>query len=111
MLTTQQGIAVADNQTLRSSPRGPALLEDFILREKITHADHERIPRRIVHARGSGAYGFELTHSLKNTHSPGAHRSRRCRRLYSPVFHRGGRCRLDGHTARRARLCREVLHA
>ena len=68
MLTTQQGIAVADNQnSLRSSPRGPALLEDFILREKITHFDHERIPERIVHARGSGAHGFffELTHSLK----------------------------------------------
>ncbi|WP_312780627.1 catalase [Acidovorax temperans] len=67
VLTTQQGIAVADNQnSLRSSPRGPALLEDFILREKITHFDHERIPERIVHARGSGAHGFfELTHSLK----------------------------------------------
>ena len=66
VLTTQQGIAVADNQnSLRSSPRGPALLEDFILREKITHFDHERIPERIVHARGSGAHGFfELTHSL-----------------------------------------------
>ena len=59
VLTTQQGIAVADNQnSLRSSPRGPALLEDFILREKITHFDHERIPERIVHARGSGAHGF-----------------------------------------------------
>ena len=67
VLTTQQGIAVADNQnSLRSSPRGPALLEDFILREKITHFDHERIPERIVHARGSAAHGFfELTHSLK----------------------------------------------
>ena len=66
VLTTQQGIAVADNQnTLRSTPRGPALLEDFILREKITHFDHERIPERVVHARGSGAHGvFELTHSL-----------------------------------------------
>ena len=45
--------------------RGPTLLEDFILREKITHFDHERIPERIVHARGTGAHGhFELTHSL-----------------------------------------------
>ena len=66
-LTTQQGIAVADNQnSLRSAPRGPTLLEDFILREKITHFDHERIPERIVHARGTAAHGFfELTHSLK----------------------------------------------
>lgn len=66
-LTTDQGIPVADNQnSLRAHPRGPTLLEDFILREKITHFDHERIPERIVHARGSGAHGyFELTKSLK----------------------------------------------
>jgi catalase len=65
-LTTNQGIPVADNQnSLRSSTRGPTLLEDFVLREKITHFDHERIPERIVHARGSGAHGyFELTKSL-----------------------------------------------
>ena len=58
-LTTNQGVPIADNQsTLKSGPRGPALLEDFILREKITHFDHERIPERIVHARGSGAHGY-----------------------------------------------------
>jgi len=66
-MTTDQGIPVADNQnSLRQGPRGPTLLEDFILREKITHFDHERIPERIVHARGSAAHGyFELTRSLK----------------------------------------------
>ena len=54
MLTTNQGVPVADNQnSLKAGLRGPALLEDFILREKITHFDHERIPERIVHARGS----------------------------------------------------------
>src|SRR6188768_522613 len=65
-LTTAQGIPVPDNQnSLRPVPRGPTLLEDFILREKITHFDHERIPERIVHARGSAAHGyFELTKSL-----------------------------------------------
>ena len=65
-LTTNQGTPVADDQnSLRPSPRGPGLLEDFILREKITHFDHERIPERIVHARGSGAHGtFTLTKSL-----------------------------------------------
>jgi catalase len=65
-LTTNQGTAIADDQnSLRSHPRGPTLLEDFILREKITHFDHERIPERIVHARGTGVHGhFELTHSL-----------------------------------------------
>jgi catalase len=65
-LTTNQGAPVTDNQnSLRATPRGPTLLEDFILREKITHFDHERIPERIVHARGSAAHGyFELTKSL-----------------------------------------------
>ena len=58
-LTTNQGVPVADNQnSLKAGVRGPVLLEDFILREKITHFDHERIPERIVHARGSGAHGF-----------------------------------------------------
>ncbi|MBW8369470.1 MAG: catalase [Thiobacillus sp.] len=66
-LTTNQGVALSDNQnSLRASPRGPTLLEDFILREKITHFDHERIPERIVHARATGVHGyFELTASLK----------------------------------------------
>jgi catalase len=65
-LTTNQGIPVSDDQnSLRVGPRGPTLLEDFALREKITHFDHERIPERIVHARGSGAHGyFEVTDSL-----------------------------------------------
>ena len=58
-LTTNQGVQVADNQnSLKYGVRGPALLEDFILREKLTHFDHERIPERIVHARGSGAHGY-----------------------------------------------------
>ncbi|HEY4372874.1 MAG TPA: catalase [Burkholderiales bacterium] len=58
-LTTNQGVAVADNQnSLKVGLRGPTLLEDFILREKITHFDHERIPERVVHARGSGAHGY-----------------------------------------------------
>ncbi len=66
VLTTNQGVPIADNQnSLKAGPRGPVLLEDFILREKITHFDHERIPERIVHARGSGAHGvFECTDSL-----------------------------------------------
>ena len=65
-LTTNQGVALPDNQnSLRANPRGPTLLEDFILREKITHFDHERIPERIVHARATGVHGFfELTASL-----------------------------------------------
>jgi catalase len=58
-LTTNQGVPVSDNQnSLKAGSRGPTLLEDFILREKITHFDHERIPERIVHARGSAAHGY-----------------------------------------------------
>ncbi len=66
-LTTNHGTPISDNQnSLRAGPRGPTLLEDFILREKIQHFDHERIPERIVHARGSAAHGvFELTESLE----------------------------------------------
>ncbi|MFA6207406.1 MAG: catalase [Methylocystis sp.] len=65
-LTTQQGIPVSDDQnTLRIGARGPSLLEDFHFREKIFHFDHERIPERVVHARGFGVHGyFELTKSL-----------------------------------------------
>lgn len=67
-LTTQQGIPVADDQnTLRQGARGPALIEDFHFREKIFHFDHERIPERVVHARGFGAHGyFETLESLSD---------------------------------------------
>jgi catalase len=59
VLTTNQGVSISDNQnSLKAGLRGPTLLEDFVLREKITHFDHERIPERIVHARGSGAHGY-----------------------------------------------------
>eukprot|EP01012_Entosiphon_sulcatum_P047858 TRINITY_DN6546_c1_g1_i2.p1 TRINITY_DN6546_c1_g1~~TRINITY_DN6546_c1_g1_i2.p1 ORF type:complete len:680 (+),score=86.22 TRINITY_DN6546_c1_g1_i2:28-2040(+) len=58
-LTTNQGLPISDNQnSLSAGARGPVLLEDFVLREKITHFDHERIPERVVHARGSGAHGY-----------------------------------------------------
>ncbi|MFZ1618558.1 MAG: catalase, partial [Flavobacteriales bacterium] len=58
-LTTAQGLPIDDNQnSLKAGVRGPSLLEDHILRDKITHFDHERIPERVVHARGSGAHGY-----------------------------------------------------
>jgi catalase len=58
-LTTTQGVPVSDDQnTLRAGERGPGLLEDFHFREKIFHFDHERIPERVVHARGYGAHGY-----------------------------------------------------
>ena len=59
LLTTQQGVVVGDDQnTLRIGERGPDALEDFHFREKLFHFDHERIPERVVHARGYGAHGF-----------------------------------------------------
>ena len=68
MLTTNHGVPIADNQNqLKAGARGPVLLEDHVYREKINHFDHERIPERIVHARGTGAHGyFELTESLSD---------------------------------------------
>ncbi|MBA3582012.1 MAG: catalase [Gammaproteobacteria bacterium] len=58
-LTTDQGLRINDDQnSLKAGERGPTLLEDFILREKITHFDHERIPERVVHARGAAAHGY-----------------------------------------------------
>jgi len=66
VLTTNHGMPIGDDHnSLKAGPRGPTLLEDFILREKIFHFDHERIPERVVHARGLAAHGyFELTDSL-----------------------------------------------
>ena len=59
VLTTQQGVPVSDDQnSLKVGPRGPVTLDDFHLREKIFHFDHERIPERVVHARGYGVHGF-----------------------------------------------------
>ena len=68
VLTTQQGVPVADDQnSLRAGPRGPGLLEDFHFREKLFHFDHERIPERVVHARGFGVHGyFENYESLSD---------------------------------------------
>ena len=67
-LTTAQGTVIADNQnSLRIGAPGPTLLEDFALREKIFHFDHERIPERVVHARGYGAHGtFECSRDMAN---------------------------------------------
>ena len=63
VLTTNQGVPVADDQnSLKAGQRGPTLLEDFHFREKLFHFDHERIPERVVHARGMGAHGFFETY-------------------------------------------------
>jgi len=67
-MTTAQGAPIADDQnSLKAGARGPTLLEDFVMREKIFHFDHERIPERVVHARGMGAHGyFETYESLSD---------------------------------------------
>jgi catalase len=67
-LTTAQGAPISDDQnSLRVGPRGPLLMEDFHYREKMFHFDHERIPERVVHARGYGAHGyFETYESLSH---------------------------------------------
>ena len=72
-MTTNQSVKVSNDEiSLKAGVRGPTLLEDFHLREKITHFDHERIPERVVHARGYGAYGeFELYKSMKEFTSAG----------------------------------------
>lgn len=86
-LTTDQGLRINDdNNSLKAGERGPSLLEDFILREKITHFDHERIPERIVHARGSGAYGFfEVTNPIPELTKAGFLKEKG---LKTPVFTR-----------------------
>ena len=114
LLTTNQGVVIPDNHnSLKAGVRGPTLLEDFILREKITHFDHERIPERVVHARGAAAHGyFELTKSLveyteRRLPAGGGQPHAGVRAL----LHRGRLARLGRHGARRARLRGQVLHA
>ena len=70
LMTTDQGLPINDDQnSLKAGNRGSTLLEDFILREKITHFDHERIPERIVHARGSAAHGFFQVYKPMNKYT------------------------------------------
>lgn len=72
-MTGNQGVVISDDQnSLKAGPRGPTLLEDFHLREKITHFDHERIPERVVHARGAAAHGiFQVYEDLSELTSAG----------------------------------------
>src|SRR5262249_21166982 len=73
VLTTNQGVPVSDDQnSLQVGPRGPTLLEDFHFLEKLTHFDHERIPERIVHARGSAAHGTFAPYDIARKYSRAA---------------------------------------
>lgn len=113
-LTTNHGVRISDNQnSLKSGNRGPSLLEDFVLREKIFHFDHERIPERIVHARGSAAHGyFELTESLTDVTKADVFSA--CRGQgsgFRPLLDRCRRRWLCRYPSRRSRLRRQILHA
>ena len=113
VLTTQQGIPVADDQnSLKVGARGPTLLEDFHFREKIFHFDHERIPERVVHARGFGAHGFfENYESLADiTRADLFQRAGREDRGLRPLLDRRRQQGLGRPRARRARLRGQALH-
>ncbi|MBG6219188.1 MULTISPECIES: catalase [unclassified Janthinobacterium] len=85
VLTTNQGVPVGDNQnSLKAGLRGPTLMEDFILREKLTHFDHERIPERVVHARGSAAHGYFECYKEQGKHTRAALFAKAGKR--TPVF-------------------------
>jgi catalase len=106
-------VKVADNQdSLKIGLRGPTAMEDFIFREKITHFDHERIPERVVHARGAGAHGFFESYD-DFSRSPAPRCSRQARQAHPGVralLDRGRLARLGRHRARRARLRHQVLY-
>src|SRR5699024_11782738 len=72
-LRTNQGVRIADNHNqLKAGERGPSLMEDFIFREKLNHFDNERIPERVVHARGAGAHGYFQPYDAARTYSKDA---------------------------------------
>ena len=87
-LTTNQGAPVGDNQNSRTAGRrGPVLLEDYHLVEKLAHFDRERIPERVVHARGAGAHGVFVTkNSMKQYTKAAFYKMKELKRLYLFVF-------------------------
>jgi catalase len=112
-LTTNQGVVIAGNQnTLKSGERGPSLLEDFAFREKITHFDHERIPERIVHARGSGAHGyFEVTNPIPHlTRASFLAEKGKKTELFARFSTVAGGAGAGDMPPRCARLRRQILH-
>ena len=113
VLTTQQGIPVADDQnSLKVGARGPTLLEDFHFREKIFHFDHERIPERVVHARGFGAHGYLRDLRVARRHHPRRPLPARGREDpgLRPLLDRRRQQGLGRPRARRARLRGQALH-
>src|SRR4029450_4351539 len=120
LLTTNHGTRINDNQnSLKAGARGPSLLEDFILREKITHFDHERIPERVVHARGAAAHGVFKVYKPLGRPTPAAFLPAPRRPPPGPrqgdagvraLLHGGRLARLDRPRPRRPGFRGEVLH-
>ena len=112
-LTTTFGMPVGDNQnSLTAGPRGPVLMQDFQLIEKLAHFNRERIPERVVHAKGAGAYGiFTVTSDItRYTEASVLRAGRQGDRVVPALLDRRRRERLGRHRTRPARLRREVLH-
>ena len=93
-ITTTEGVKISDNQnTLKAGARGPSLLEDFHFNDKLAHFDRERIPERVVHARGSGARGYFGTESQAKYTKAAFLRDPQVKRPYSYAF---PTCRASG---------------
>ena len=113
ILTTDSGAPVTDNQNSRTAgPAGPVLIEDHHLIEKLAHFDRERIPERVVHAKGSGAYGYfeVLANVTQWTKAKLSGPGGKTNRSIHALLYRGGGERLSRHGARSAGLCDQVLH-
>jgi len=97
VLTTNDGVPINDNNNmLKAGERGPALIEDFIFQDKLAHFDRERIPERVVHARGSGAHGvFEATADVSQYTSAAFFKERYGNAVIYPFFNRCGLQRID----------------
>ena len=111
-LTTSQGLRLRDtDHSLKAGERGPTLLQDHHLREKITHFDHERIPERVVHARGAGAHGVFVGYGNAGRASAGPRSSAKgVDGRVRPVLDGAGLARFGGHRPRHPRVRHEVLH-
>ena len=112
-MTTDAGRPVGDNQnSLTVGPRGPVIFEDFLLFEKMAHFNRERIPERVVHAKGSGAYGhFVCTNPLTAIHHRKTFFQRWKENSDLPeILNRRRRERLCGYRTGPSRICSEVLH-
>ena len=112
-LTTAQGLRLPDtDHSLKAGERGPTLLEDFHLREKITHFDHERIPERVVHARGAAAHGVFESYGTAASFTKAGFLGQEGQedRSVRPLLDGAGLAWLCRHRPRHTRIRGQVLH-